>query len=231
MSDRFIRQLEIGPMQNFVYLVGDRASGEAAVVDPAWDAPQLLKEAEALGCRITHVVLTHGHFDHVNALEPLLEATDATVCAQAVEVEHFIPEGGGGLVIPRAVFKRVVSGDSLRIGGLRLEFLPTPGHTPGSQCIRLTADDFPAPAVLTGDTLFMGACGRSDFPYSDPEALYHSLERLKRLSADTVIYPGHDYGATVSNPMGEERRTNPFLLADSLDRFLDMTGRRRRRGI
>jgi hydroxyacylglutathione hydrolase len=221
----FLKQFELGPMQNFVYLVGDTETKEAAVVDPAWNASQILKEVSEAGFRLTHVVLTHGHFDHINGVEEIIEVTDATICGQKSEIEHFIPEGGGGLVIPRSVLSKVVTGPALTLGQVTIDLLPTPGHTPGSQCLFVRSPGQSAPALITGDTLFMGTCGRCDFPYSDPEQLYNSLRRLKELPEETVIYPGHDYGATPSNTLSREKKSNPFLLVSQLDQFLSLVGR------
>ena len=223
-----LRQLEIGPMQNFVYLLADTVTREAALVDPAWNVPEMIRTLTKSNYKLTHIFLTHGHYDHINGVEELIAQTDATVCAQKSEIEHFIPEGGGGLVIPKSVLKKTSSASTVNIGSIQIDLLPTPGHTPGSQCLFVKSPDMTAPAVITGDTLFMGACGRSDFPYSDPEQLYHSLNRLKKLSDDTIIYPGHDYGSTPSNSVGQEKKTNAYLLANSLENFLEMTGGRRR---
>src|SRR6185503_7300774 len=98
----YLRQLELGPMQNFVYLIGDPKTREAAVVDPAWNVPAILKRVQDDGYRITHVLLSHGHYDHINGVEEMVEKTDAVVCAEKRELEEFIAEGIGGLVIPRS---------------------------------------------------------------------------------------------------------------------------------
>ena len=222
MTSLYLKQLPLGPMQNFVYLIGDPATREAAVIDPAWNVPAILRQAKEDGYRLTHVVLSHGHYDHINGVEEIVEKTDATVCAQAVELEQFIPEGAGGLVIPRSSLKKTAMGKALRVGGLDITLIHTPGHTPGSQCI-LFKDPSGGPELLiTGDTLFVGTCGRCDLPYSSPGDLFRSLAQLKKLGEDTVFYPGHDYGAIPTNTLKNEKRTNPFLLSDSLDQFLQM---------
>jgi len=224
----FLKQLELGPMQNFVYLIGDTKTKEAAVVDPAWNMAAIEEELAENNLKLTHIFLTHGHYDHINAVEELMQKTDATVCAQKVEIEDFIDQGGGGVAIPKHLFKKTVNSGTVTLGDVRIELLPTPGHTPGSQCLLVKSSDMKDPAVITGDTLFMGACGRSDFPYSNPEQLYQSLSKLKKLSPETVIYPGHDYGVTPTNTIKKESKSNPFLLADSLDVFLMMVGGRGR---
>src|SRR6266550_4276605 len=114
----FLKQLSLGPMQNYVYLVGDPAPKEAAVVDPAWNVPAILEELKENGYRLTHVLFSHGHYDHINGVEEIVDATDATVCGQKSELEEFIAEGVGGLVIPRSSLKKTHSGDSVRVGQL-----------------------------------------------------------------------------------------------------------------
>ncbi len=222
MSSLYFKQLALGPMQNFVYLIGDPTTKEVAVVDPAWNVPEILKQVKADGYQITHLLLSHGHYDHINGVEDLLDKTDATVCAQAVELEKFIPEGEGGLVIPRSRLKKTSTEQKVKVGKLDITLLPTPGHTPGSQCILVKSPETGEDLLITGDTLFVGTCGRCDFPYSNPNELYHSLSRLKQLPETTVICPGHDYGMSPTATLKNQKRTNPFLLADSIDQFLDM---------
>src|SRR5215813_5809073 len=134
MSSLYIKQLALGPMQNFVYLLGDPETHEAAVVDPAWNVPAILQQAKKDGYRITHVLLTHGHYDHINGVEDIVAATDATVVAEAKELDEFVFEGMGGMVIPRSSLKKTFTGDRLAIGKMMVQAIVTPGHTPGSQC-------------------------------------------------------------------------------------------------
>src|ERR1700704_5551086 len=129
MPSLYLKQLALGPMQNFVYLVGDPVTREAAVVDPAWNVPAILKQLKDDGYRLTHVLLSHGHYDHINGVEDVVDKTDATVCAQAVELEKFIPEGAGGLVIPRSSLKKTSTGQAVRVGHLDITLIHTPGHT------------------------------------------------------------------------------------------------------
>jgi hydroxyacylglutathione hydrolase len=222
MPSLYLKQLAVGPMQNFVYLIGDPVTKEAAVVDPAWNVPAILKQVKEDGYKLTHVLLSHGHYDHINGVEDVLDKTDATVCAQGVELDQFIPEGAGGLVIPKSSLKKTASGNAVRVGNLDITLIHTPGHTPGSQCMLIKGPDAGSGILITGDTLFVGTCGRCDLPYSDPDDLFHSLGQLKKLDDGTVFYPGHDYGATPTNTLKNEKRTNPFLLADSIDQFLQM---------
>ncbi len=210
-------------MQNFVYLIGDPETKQAAVVDPAWNVPAILQVAQENEFKITHVLLSHGHYDHINGVEDVVDKTDALVCAEAGELDQFIFEGMGGMVIPRSSLKRTSTAESIRVGNLEIQMIHTPGHTPGSRCmlIRPSAGG-PAQALMTGDTLFVGTIGRVDFPYSDPRAAYHSMQKIKKLPDETVFYPGHDYGTKTSNTVGQEKKTNPYLMASTPDHFLQL---------
>lgn len=212
-------------MQNFVYVLGDTETKEAAVVDPAWNVPAILKQVKQDGYRLTHVLLSHGHYDHINGVEEVVDKTDATVCAYKSELEHFIAEGIGGLVIPRSSLKKTISGESVRVGRIDIRLIHTPGHTPGSQCLYVQDGLGGSPVLITGDTLFVGTIGRVDFPYSNPNALFESLGKLKKLEDSTELYPGHDYGRSASANLGQEKKTNPYLLARSLSEFLSMVRR------
>jgi hydroxyacylglutathione hydrolase len=184
--------------------------------------PEILKQVEMDGYKLTHILLSHGHYDHINGVEDVLDKTDAMVCGQKVEIEEFIPEGAGGLVIPRSSLKKTSTGEAVRVGNIDITLIHTPGHTPGSQCMLIKVPESGTDLLITGDTLFVGTCGRCDLPYSNPEDLYHSLSKLKKLDDGTIFYPGHDYGPTPTNTIKNEKRTNPFLLAAEIDQFLQM---------
>jgi len=216
-----LNQAQIGPMMNFVYLLGCPATREAAVVDPAWDAPAILKMARDNGLEIRHILLTHGHPDHVNALEAVLEATDARVYIHADEVDS-MREAARSFGMPtefmnerRDSFQKVSDGDILRVGTLQVECLHTPGHSPGSQCFLVDG------CLFSGDTLFVDACGRVDFPGGEPEKMWWSLnQRLRSLADSTIVYPGHDYGGSPTSTIGEQKKTNPYMNYDSVQKFL-----------
>ena len=222
----YLKQLPIGPMHNFVYLLGDPVTHEAAVVDPAWNVPAILQIAADDGYRLTHVFLTHGHYDHINGVEEVVEKTDATVCGQKYELEEFIAEGVGGLVIPRSSLKKTDTNAVVRVGQVEVRSIHTPGHTPGSQCLYIEKGAAAGPVLITGDTLFVGTIGRCDFPHSRPRDLFASLQKLKELQDPTEFYPGHDYGASSSNTLGKEKKTNPYFLAKDVEQFLQMVHRR-----
>ena len=199
--------MELGPMQNFVYLVGCPTKREAAVIDPGWDSERILVEAQKDGMKITSIFVSHAHFDHVNVLHELLSETDAKVYLQKDEVEF--------LKVPKANLKPTSSGDKIHVGEIEIECIHTPGHTPGSQCFRI------GDKLISGDTLFINACGRTDLPGGDPEQMYFSLtQRLSRLPDETILYPGHNYADRPTSTLKDEKTNNPFLLCASLETFL-----------
>lgn len=215
------KQTEIGPMANFIYLIGCPDTREAAVVDPAWDVPAILKMAEDSDVRITRILLTHGHPDHANGLGQLLEATDARVYLNAAET-GYMKECAAYFNMPvdfmtrrSANFQEVTDGEEILLGKLPVRFLHTPGHTPGSQCFLIRE------SLVSGDTLFINACGRVDLPGGDPEKMYWSLNRkLKALDDNTALYPGHNYAALATTTMGEQKKNNPYLQYTSVEKFL-----------
>jgi glyoxylase-like metal-dependent hydrolase (beta-lactamase superfamily II) len=216
----YIKQLELGPMQNYVYLVGDPATREAAVVDAAWDIDTIVQTAESDGYRITHDLVTHFHPDHlggafmghnvIGAAE-LVGRVPARVVIHKAELP-FVHRLTG---LSDSDVTAVESGDDLTIGNLKVKLLHTPGHTPGSQCFLV------GNAVVSGDTLFIGSCGRVDLPGSSPEDMYRSLhDVLAALPDETVLFPGHNYADRPTSTIGEEKRTNMMLRFQNLKDFL-----------
>ena len=203
-----IHALELGPMENFIYLIEDQASRRCAVVDPAWDVPAILELAHARGVRITDVLLTHSHHDHINGLEALLASTDAQLHLLKPEARFW----GAGLELPTLHH----GGDLIHLGDTEIQVMHTPGHTPGSACYRMGDD------VITGDTLFVFGCGRCDLRGGDPEQMYQTLQRMTRdLPGKAVIHPGHNYAGKTTSTLEEQVEGNPFLHFDALDRFIE----------
>jgi glyoxylase-like metal-dependent hydrolase (beta-lactamase superfamily II) len=217
MSDDgiFVHQLRLGPWDNFIYFLGDRQTRKVAVVDPAWHAPTILREAERLDVEIAALLCTHSHFDHVNAVEQLLGSIDVPVHMLVPEVEF------SGFRCENLIVSR--PGELVKIGAqLELTMMHTPGHTPGSCSYRLRD------AIVTGDTLFVNGCGRCDFVGGDPETMYATLRSLvDKLPAETRMYPGHDYGPTPSTTVDEQLRDNPYLQHRTVAEFVAhrMTGK------
>src|SRR5438067_9805255 len=209
----YLRQLELGPMQNFVYLVGDPVTRECVVVDPAWEIDTIHDTAAADDMTIVGAVVTHTHQDHVGGsleswgmpgripgVEELLERVRTKVYVHKAERE-FLRGFGSDLV-------KVDNHDTLPVGRLTLTFLHTPGHTPGSQCFLI--DD----RLVSGDTLFIGSCGRTDLPGSDPSEMYYSLtQRLGARPEDTSLFAGHNCGGLSSTIGAGKRRSACMRLS------------------
>ena len=220
MSDTlYLKQMELGPMQNFVYLIGDPATRECVVVDPAWEIDAILDEVAADGMTLKGALVTHTHQDHVGGhlfghdipgVADLLGKSPAKVYVHKAERE-FLKGFGSDLV-------KVDGGDTLQVGRITVTFLHTPGHTPGSQCFLVDG------RLISGDTLFIRSCGRTDLPGSDPKEMYSSLtQRLGALPDQTLVFPGHNYGGS-STTIGEEKRHNPMMRFPSMTEFLQVMG-------
>jgi glyoxylase-like metal-dependent hydrolase (beta-lactamase superfamily II) len=211
-------------MVNFVYLIGDRTTGECVVVDPAYGIDDLVQIAGADDMRITGALVTHYHPDHcggsmmgfnIEGVAELLRHGSVPVHVQDDEAEWVLKVtdlSDGDLVRHR-------SGDVVMVGEVPIELLHTPGHTPGSQCFYV--DD----RLVSGDTLFLDGCGRTDLPGGDPEALYQSLtQTLARVPDAAVLFPGHQYSPAPSEPLGETRRRNMVFKPKSAEQWLMMFG-------
>ena len=229
MSDLYFAQIPVGRMANFAYLVGSRSTREALIVDPAWSVDALLDRAEADGIQVTGALVTHYHQDHVGGsiFGMEIEGVDRLLARRPVPLFVNEHEAEGTKQVTGASesdLARMAGGDTIQLGAITVRLLHTPGHTPGSQCFLVEEAGQPG-RLISGDTLFLGSCGRVDLPGSDPEAMYRSLnETLKRLPDDTQLYPGHLYSAEPSGSIGDEKRTNPFLRVANLEQFLAFMG-------
>src|ERR671924_537798 len=217
----YLKQLECGPMQNYVYLIGDPATRQAAVVDPAWDVARIVQTAQQDGYTITKVLITHTHQDHtggelfghyIPGVVELLELVDVPVYVHKTETQILKN-------VPPSSKVPTENHQVIELGGdVQITLLHTPGHTPGSQCFLVQQ------RLISGDTLFIGACGRTDLPGSDPSEMYYSLtQRLAALPDDTILLPGHNYGGE-SSTIGREKRQNRFMRFASLGDFLRTMG-------
>ena len=177
-------QIETGSYRNFVYLVADRDVGIAVIFDPAWDVKGLLSRLEKDQLQLKYIINTHAHFDHIEGNQEMKADTGAPVLMH----ESSLAEKDIG----------VTDGTVLKVSdGLRLKFIHTPGHSPESMCI--IANDG---MLITGDTLFIGECGRVDLPGGNAGQLFESFEKLKKLDKNLVVYPGHNYGPVRFSTLG-----------------------------
>jgi glyoxylase-like metal-dependent hydrolase (beta-lactamase superfamily II) len=228
VSDLYFAQVPVGEMANFAYLIGSRQARECLLVDPAWSVDALLDQAAADGMRITGALVTHYHQDHVGGrifgmeiegLARLMERAPVPVHVHAREADGVRKITG----LSATDLARHEGGDAIELGGVRVRLLHTPGHTPGSQCFLVEEPGAPG-RLVSGDTLFLGSCGRVDLPGSDPSAMYDSLKALARLPEETLLYPGHFYASEPSSTLGEQKRTNPYLRVARLEDFLAFMG-------
>jgi len=227
MSDKenrlYFKQIEMGPMQNFVYLIGSMGSRKIAVVDAAWEIDEILRLTAQDDMEITHAFVTHTHPDHVGGRFAGVEIEGVTEllgkCKAKVVVHKAEAESLKGLS-PSDVIK-AESGDKIDVGGLEIQLLHTPGHTPGSQCFLVDN------RIVSGDTLFIGSCGRVDLPGSNPEQMYYSLtQKLMALPDDTILFPGHNYSDAPTSTIGKQKQSNPYFQFHSLKQFLSAMGYR-----
>ncbi|HEY6417450.1 MAG TPA: MBL fold metallo-hydrolase [Candidatus Binataceae bacterium] len=220
----YLRQAQIGPMANFVYLVGDPATHKAAVIDPAWDVDAILEAARRDGYEIDKILITHYHPDHLGGRMMGQTIEGAAQMLERVKAKVYVNkhEAAGAKQVAGLADSDIVkveAGDVFKVGGLDVKFLHTPGHTPGSQCFLVEGN------LISGDTLFVNSCGRVDLPGSDPEAMYQSLNHtLRNLDDATVVYPGHAYAPESSTTIGQQKRSNMYMRFKTLDDFLMAMG-------
>ena len=218
-SDVFASQ-----MANFVYLIGDEEQRACMVVDPAWDIRGILDVVDKDEMTLAGALVTHYHPDHIggnifghdiSGLGELLSQRPVKVYVNELESEgvKFV----SGISDSDMVKQR--GGDEIEIGNTKVKLLHTPGHTPGSQCF--LADG----ALVSGDTLFIGGCGRVDLPGGNSEQLYYSLTQiLGKLPEETLLYPGHDYSSKPVSTIADENRENYYMKMPSLESWKRIMG-------
>jgi glyoxylase-like metal-dependent hydrolase (beta-lactamase superfamily II) len=197
-----ILQVPVGQMANFTYIIADKDIGEAAIIDPSWDLEKIFDALKKNRWKAKYIINTHTHFDHILGNEQAAAATGAKIIQHRNSIyDKQIP---------------ILDGDIIKIGSIPIRVLHTPGHTNDSICL-IVDDKF----IFTGDTLFVGNCGRIDLPDSDPKEMYHSLfDKIAKLDESLVVYPGHNYGSNPNSTIGREKETNYALQPRSEQDFI-----------
>jgi hydroxyacylglutathione hydrolase len=187
---------------NFTYIIADEESREAAVVDSSYNADEIIKSIKSEKLQLKYVINTHGHSDHTAGNTELHSIFGAKIIAyKQSKIRPDLP---------------VDEGDTLDIGKITVKIIYTPGHSADSICLLVNNQK-----LLTGDTLFVGECGRTDFPGGNPKNMYESLNKLQKLNENIEVYPGHDYGLKPSSTIGEEKKSNYALQPRSLKEFIE----------
>lgn len=206
-----VKQMIVGNMGVCCYILGCEKTKECAVVDPGGNETQILDQVKQLGFTVKYIIATHGHADHVCGNRTLKEQTGALIIMHQAdedffgqeEVKQFFSVLGLEHSPPADII--VNEGDVIEIGEEKIQVIHTPGHTPGGMCL------YNEPDLFTGDTLFAGGIGRTDFPGGEHKQLMDSInQKLFSLPAETVVWPGHGYGGS-SSTIGEEKQGNPYL--------------------
>ena len=198
-----VHQIQVGNMQNFTYVVEDEDTNEGIIIDPSWDLDQIEQIIKRNNLKIKYIINTHHHFDHTLGNEGMMKSTNAKIIQhEKSELKHDIA---------------VKDGDVIEFGNSRLTILHTPGHSKDSMC--LIGDG----KLFSGDTLFVGNCGRIDLPGGSAKEQYHSLfDVLYLLNDDLILYPGHNYGHSLTSTIGQEKITNLVMQKRTEQEFVDM---------
>lgn len=196
-----IAQIPVGSMLNFSYIVYDEKNSIGTIIDPSWDLEKLLVFLEKNNITAKYIINTHTHFDHILGNDHISEITKAKI----IQHEKSTQKKG----------RSVVDHENISIGELNLEVLYTPGHSEDSICLIVNKE-----SIITGDTLFVGNCGRVDLPGSNPEKMYDSLSKVANLDDSLVVYPGHNYGSTPTSTILNEKTNNPMLNFKTKEAFL-----------
>lgn len=200
-----VHQIQVGNMQNFTYLVEDEDTSEAIIIDPSWDLDEIMRVIQKNNLKIKYIVNTHHHFDHTIGNDTIKTQTSAPILQYKTStIKHDI---------------KVSDGDKIVFGNSTLTVIHTPGHSKDSMC--LVGDG----KLFSGDTLFVGTCGRVDLPGGDARELYHSLVDILRKMDDTlVMYPGHNYGSTPTSSLGTQKKMNFVMQPRTEAEFLEIMG-------
>lgn len=206
-----IRQFEVGNFSIFSYLIADEQAKEGLFIDPSDDHAMLLQEAASHGLVIKYIINTHWHIDHTMGNKEMVRRTGAKIVIHEADAPHIdstppdIMEMFGAQSPPPADML-VSDGQQIQVGNVALQVIHTPGHTPGGMCLYIDG------MVFTGDTLFVGSVGRTDFPGGSMQELERSVRtKLYTLPGNTIVFPGHNYGMSPTSTIEQERRTNAII--------------------
>ena len=212
-----VRQFEVGKFKIFSYLIADEAAKEGLFIDPSADHDLLLREAALDGLTIKYIVNTHHHIDHVMGNREMASRTGAKIVIHKDDAPRIRNVEPSILTMFRAELPQeadtmVSDGDLIEVGNVALKVIHTPGHTPGGMCLYIEGTPERQGMLFTGDTLFVGTCGRTDFPGGDFDQLKKAVTtRLYTLPGETVVFPGHNYAPTPTSTIEQERHTNDAI--------------------
>ncbi len=197
-----IEQFLVGEMDNFTYLIIDEKNKKSIIVDPSWNLDNIFDYLEKNKLVNTLIINTHSHFDHVLGNDQVVKMTGAKI------IQHKASQ------LKKDI--EVDDGESIKFGDVQIKVIHTPGHCADSIC--LIIDD---KIILTGDTLFVGSCGRIDLPGSDPEEMYYTIyNKLANLDENLIVYPGHHYGSTKTSILKDEKKSNFVFKFHNREEFL-----------
>ncbi|MBM3904203.1 MAG: MBL fold metallo-hydrolase [Thaumarchaeota archaeon] len=200
-----VHQIPVGNMQNFTYVLEDEPTSEGIIIDPSWDLDEIMRVVQKNNIKIKYIVNTHHHFDHTIGNDTIKNETGAPILQYKTStIKHDL---------------EVSDGDKINFGGSELAVVHTPGHSKDSMC--LVGDG----KIFSGDTLFVGTCGRVDLPGGDARELYHSIvDILRKMDDSLVMYPGHNYGSTPTSTLGTQKKMNFVMQPRTEAEFLEIMG-------
>jgi hydroxyacylglutathione hydrolase len=200
-----VYQLEVGNMQNFTYVIEDEETKEAVIIDPSWDLDLVIETLERNSLKVKYIINTHHHFDHTIGNDAIVKHTRSKILQhESSTLKNDI---------------RLSNGEKIKFGNSELTIIHTPGHSKDSIC--LVGDE----KIFSGDTLFVGNCGRVDLPGGNAKELYHSLfDVICKLDDNLVLYPGHNYGISPNSTIGKEKKTNFVLQSRTEEEFVNFMG-------